>query len=647
MRSILIVLVTLCSLNIYGQDTIVKMEPITLIGIRADTKTPVTQKTVKKEEIQKTYQGQEVPVLLDKTPSVTSSTDGGHPQGYTYFRIRGIDQTRINMTLNGVPLNEPEDQGVYTSNYPGFTNVLQSFQIQRGVGTSTNGTASFGGSINFQSQSGFEKANEISLGYGSFNTQRINYMSSSGLKDDKWSFFTNISAYSTDGYRERSGGNGVSGLVSGGYYGDKDILKFTAFTGFSTNQMAWLAVDEDEIKTNPKTNYNINDAEDDFSQTFAQLQYIKKFDSTSKLSSSVFFNVLDGRYDYFMSGNTSIFLNSAFFGFTSNYQYTKKNLKVNLGVNINTYSRTHTNKEDHSDDYGIGLYKNTGYRNEYAGFTKIAYDISKLTLFGDIQFRYTDFRYTGSQKMDELSWNFVNPKAGLMFTQNKQLNYYFSVGKTHREPTRTNLFGGQDNLTTLLDIKPEEVVDYELGMNLNQKDVSLQTNFYYMKFKNEITLLGALGSNGLPLMTNVTSSFRSGLEVDFTAKNIYDIFTLGTNLNYSYNRIKDGGKTFEPLYTPRLVINQTAGIEYKGLTVSLSGKYHSKSYISFDNQFITPEFFLLGANAGITIKRYTLLLQANNLTNKTFFTNGYVSEGKRYFFANALASFYATFKFKF
>lgn len=187
MKKITLLLCLLIGGKVFSQDKndtnkIIQLDRLVVMGVRGDKKTPITQKTISKKDITQFYQGQEIPILLDKTPSITSQTDGGHMQGYTYFRIRGIDQTRINMTLNGAPLNEPEDQGVYTSNYPGFTNVIQSVQIQRGVGTSSNGVASYGGSISFLSQNGIDKGSELDLGYGSFNTRRLNFSNNSGLK---------------------------------------------------------------------------------------------------------------------------------------------------------------------------------------------------------------------------------------------------------------------------------------------------------------------------------------------------------------------------------------------------------------------------------------------------------------------------------
>jgi iron complex outermembrane receptor protein len=642
MRKIILSIFTLISISTYSQtDTskVVQLENVSVMGIRSDRKTPISQKIVTKKQIERTYQGQEVPILImEKTPSVTSYMDGGHPQGYTYFRLRGIDQTRINMTLDGVPLNEPEDQGVYTSNYPGFTNFIQSMQVQRGVGTSTNGVASYGGSINFVTKSGFEKESEIALGYGSFNTMRFNFSNGTGLSKKNFALYTNLSLYQTDGYRYNSGGDGGSIFISGGKYGDKDIIKFSAFSGISRNGMAWLGVSEEDIKIDKKTNYNQNDAWDDFRQTFTQGKWIRKINSKSKFSTGLFYNRLDGSYDYFMSGNRSLFLGSNFFGLINNYQYKSKNFKFDAGLNINTYNRDHKNIE--------ADYKNKGFRNELSIFSKLSYDISKFTLFTDLQYRYSDFSYEGDVSMDKLKWNFFNPKFGIVYNKNSYMNYYFSIGKTGREPTRTNLFGGSDNLTTLENVSPESVIDYELGFNRRLEKSNIQANLYYMDFENEITLLGAIGTNSLPLMTNVSKSFRSGIELDYTRTSAFDIMSTTTTINYSFNRIIDGDTKFQPLYTPDLIISQSLGFNFHKIFLEGNFRYNSKSYISLDNKYSIPDFVVFGANVRYDYKKWSVLGQLNNIFSNNYYTMGYVVDNVKYLYTNAPVSFYITIKRK-
>lgn len=659
MRKVLLTLVAFLTVGIsYSQsdtttqDSIrtIKLDEVSVTGVRADAKTPVTQKTIDGEDIKETYQGQEMSIILDKTPSITSSSDGGHPQGYTYFRLRGIDQTRVNMTLNGVPLNEPEDQGVYFSNYPGFANNIASMQIQRGVGTSSNGVASYAGSINFESRNGMKKETSVEAGYGSFNSQRFNASHSTGLSEKGFALFTNFSAFATDGYKYHTGSEGHSFFMSGGYYGDKDVVKVTAFTGRSQNQMAWFAVSETDIENDPRTNYNSPDADDNFTQSFVQLQYTRSLSTKSLINTTVYYNRLDGEWDLALAplgAGTDVLnyqLASNFYGVMSNYKYTGDKLNMNIGVHGNMYERDHAMAI--LPTVSTTLYNNTGFKNEASSFAKATYDVGKFSLFGDAQVRYVTFAYDGAVAMDDVDWLFFNPKAGVTYTHNDKVSAYASVGKAHREPTRNDMFGGEDDLITFNEVAPEEVLDYEAGVSYKTTKLNVGGNVYYMDFQNEITLIGALGSNGLPLMQNVENSYRSGIELDVAYAPTKTV-TLYNNTNLSRNRIIDGGQEFQPLLTPAAVSN--TGIEYKkkGLSLGLAAKYHSESFIDFDNDYVTPAFIVVNANAGYEYKNYSITAQVLNLTNEEYFTNGYAVGTERHFFVNAPLSGYLTLKMTF
>ncbi len=388
---IIALITTMCLFAQTPQDSIVKLDEIVVNGIRSGKTTPVTEKTITRSEIQKTYQGYEVSITLsNKTPNVTTSSDNGTQFGYTYFRIRGIDQTRINMTLNGVPLNEPEDQGVFFSNYPNFTDNIQSMEVQRGVGTSSNGVSSFAGSINFTSPSGFDKETSVKYTVGDFSTVRLSTTYSSGLNSKKMALYVNGSTYNTDGYRYGSGGNGNSLFISGGYFGEKNKLKFTGFTGNSKNGMSWMAVSESDINNDPRTNYNKDDGWDNFTQTFTQLEYTNKVSTNSLLSSSVFYNRLNGGYDYlttqFGGGNRNLFLASNFYGVVTNLNYKGEKLKVDFGISGNIYNREHS--------YTF-LETNKGFKNELSSYLKLNRNVNKMVFSLDLQQRFVQFDYKG------------------------------------------------------------------------------------------------------------------------------------------------------------------------------------------------------------------------------------------------------------
>ena len=648
-------LVMLSSLSYSQTDTnSVELQEVTIQGVRADEKTPVSQKTIKKEEIDKMYHSQEVPLLLNSTPNVISSTDGGHNMGYTYFRLRGIDQTRINMTLDGVPLNEPEDQGVYFSNYPDFTNSIKSMQIQRGVGTSTNGVSSYAGSINFESPTGFSKGTETQIGYGSFDSYRVSVENETGLNENKTAFYTRFSTFGTDGYKYNSGSKGYSFFLSGGYYGSKDVIKVTAFSGRSFNQMSWFAVSESDIENDPRTNYNTEKEEDDFMQSMVILKHKHRFNK-STLTTSAFYNRLDGNWTLDLEplgagiDVLNFMLSSNFYGLVSNYNLSTDRYRLNAGVSGNMYERYHSMSVSPSVDK---LYNNVGRKNEVSSYLKFGYDINKFTLFGDAQVRYVNFNYEGNLDVPTFEWVFFNPKGGVMYNHCKHYNFYFSVGQSHREPTRTDIFFGEDDPIDYIDVQPESVTDYELGMNINLDKFKLQTNLYYMDFKNEITLLGALGSNGLPLMTNVENSFRSGLELDMSwkliTKKVVNL-TLTSSSAFSYNKIKDNGKEFNPLYTPNVIVNGGFILSNRkdNIRLGFDAKYHSESYIDWENTLTTPQFVVLNTQIDYSFNsNYSLSLRLNNLTNERYFTNGYGIGTERYFFVNPPFNFFVTFRAK-
>lgn len=626
------------SMNTFAQtaiDTTNTLEEVRIEGVRANKNVPVPQTTLKRAEIQKFHQGYETSQILDDTPSITSSSDGGHSFGYTSFRIRGIDQTRINMTLNGVPLNEPEDQGVYFSNYPNFMETVSSLQIQRGVGTSTNGVSSYGGSINFIGYTGEEKSGGMKLTTGSFNTMLVDLSLASGLFADKFSLFLNLSSYGTNGYRYGSGGTGQSVYFAGSFKGQKDIVRLTFFNGNSKNGMSWLPVSETDIRINPKINYNQNDAWDDFTQTFSQVEYNRLLSTNSKFTATGFYTKLVGEYDYYMVGTNYFFLDSDFFGINTNYNNKYKDGEFNLGVNTNAYQR------EHQSTFEADSFRNTGFKQEGNAYAKLSHNIGDLTLFGDAQFRTVNFTYDGSLDMPRQQWNFFNPKGGLKFKFDDGVEIYGLVGQTHREPTRSNLFGGSDNFVALSNIVAEEALDYELGFNVKNSKADVNFNLYYMDFKNEITSNGEYGENSLLLFYNVENSYRAGLEISASYK-----FDNGIGVNYNSNLTRNGigGTDLVQLYSPEIVENLGLSYDYKGFKAAVNAKYHSSSFIDVDNQYTTPEFIIFNANLGYTYKNFSAYLTMINLTNQEYYMNGNVVDGERYFFANAPFNYNVTVK---
>ena len=341
-----------------------QLESIVISSIRASDHMPVTESTLQQQQVKFNYAGQEVPVVLAQTPSVTWYSDGGHFTGYSYLRLRGIDQTRINFTLNGVPLNEPEDQGAYFSNYPDFLNNIQSVQIQRGVGTSTNGTGAFAGSVNFESPSLLDSAGvEMQVSAGSYNTWQLSPQFKSGLLKNKMAFYVRYSNARSDGFKEHSGTKGRTVFVSGGYFGRKSVIKFTAFNGMSKSEMAYLAVSETDLKSNYRLNYLGEDERDRFHQSLAILQHSLAISRNSYLLSTVYYNHLEGNYDiYFAPDMLNFAVRSNFLGGIINYQHEKEKIVLSAGLHAAQYQRHHFLRV--KPNLNENLYFNTGEKRE-------------------------------------------------------------------------------------------------------------------------------------------------------------------------------------------------------------------------------------------------------------------------------------------
>lgn len=646
----------------FAQDTTRVLEEITIetSTYKADETSPFSFKNLEQKDWDWLNYGQEPAFILSQqSPSMTTYTDAGSYQGYTYYRLRGIDQTRINMTLDGVPLNEPEDQGVYFSNYPDFLNSISTIQIQRGVGTSKNGVASYAGSMEFTSPN-LREEKRIRLGadYGSYNSYRFFGEYNSGLKNDK-AVYARASHLHSDGYKDHSQHTSQSIFYSAGLFKEKAHWKVVGFLGHQTNDMAWLPVPEDIIAQNPRTNFNAEQEKDEFLQTQIQLQNKLLLNPHSILNTTVYYNYLNGNYDFDLNNlldspsTTELFnydFKSHFVGVLSNYNYEKNDFSFSTGLHLNHYQRQHTGSER-----TVGrLYQNTGFRREASTFTKFNYQVGNLIFLLDLQYRYSDFEYDGSVDWEGVDWHFFNPKFGLTYQVSNKVDLYYSIGRTGREPTRNDIFFGNDDLITdfdglpaIADTDAEYVIDQELGVRFKNNDFHLNANFYYMNFENEIVLNGQFGPNGLALTDNVAQSFRSGLEIDFhwfVTQQIYLIH----NSSFSYNRIKQEGITFQPILTPNVIISQQVIYKPNNFTFGLDMRYQDDSYIDFGNESSIGSYFLVNTSAAYRFRSLELILRVNNVFDERYYNNGVWEQltQTRYLFVQAPTNYMLSLRWK-
>jgi iron complex outermembrane receptor protein len=640
-----------------------------MISAVREPSAPISQKTLSRTQIQEHYFGQDVPMVLEgTTPSLTSYAETGNYWGYSYIRLRGIDQSRINITLDGIPLNDPEDQVLYFADFPDLANSLQSVQVQRGVGTSTNGTASYAGSINMEtiSLASAPRGGSLQLQGGSFGSRRASVDYNTGILPSHFAFYGRVSGLHTDGYRYHSGVEGTSGFLSGGYFGNRDIIKFTAIAGLMRDTMAYLAVPESELKVDRRINPLSPEERDAFGERLVSLAYTRLLDASSSISTTVYRLSATGDYDVLLDSLETLHLDFASYGAMSAWSYHRSNVKLDVGANAETYARDHY--AFMHPDLATPLYFNTGHKQAQAAFAKLAYVVGRATLFGDIQARHAEFRYSPDANSgitgSSISWSFLNPKLGLTYSVTQPLSVYASFGQTTREPPRTSMFAGYDNLDSsnvafvgsFSRVKPESVHDLEIGTNYRTPTLDLQANVYSMDFRNEIAPIGALNDIGSPLSRNVPSSYRRGIEADINYRGT-PRWLLSANATASMNRIReytdssgDVPVTYhnvEPLLTPRFQSSGRAQFSAsRSVELAIQGRYQSVSFLqnTSDRRYVLPAAFDMDASIGWKIGNNELLLRANNLTDSRKYGSGYASDGVSYYFVLPPRNYFVTLK---
>ncbi len=631
-------------------------ESITVVGIRAGDDVPVTKRNMDREEIEKLSYGQDVPELLEYTPSMNWYSDSGIGANYSYFSMRGIQQTRISMTFDGAPLGDPAEHALFFNNFHDFTSAVDSIQIQRGVGTTTVGSPAFGGSVNFASPAPARgHGGDARLVLGSYDTARASVGYESGVFDNGLYVGGRFSYANTDGYRERSGSEHRTFFLNVGWQGERSSLTFVGFSGDEKSQLAYLAVDPDTLDENRRFNPLTEEDRDNFGQDFAQLKYMRELGSDSLMTASFYYNGADGWFQLWddpVAQNELLRfgIDQGFFGSMFTLSTRKDDLSATFGVHYNDFSGDHFLDTETSGR----LYTNTGFKQTANAFGKLEYQLGNTLLFGDLHWRWAGFTYEGDIDLGSVDWNFLDPKFGVRQTLAPGLSLYGSIGRAQREPGRLDLLLGEDNATVPHDleaVKPESVVNFEGGINWSTPRVSLQANAYFMEFRNEIALTGELSEVGLPLRRNVDRSYRRGVEVDLKWVPIHNWSVLHS-LNLSGNRIKEWTQFYDvydadgaflgsepimyenvrPLLTPQVLLN--LGLEWASATTSvgLMGRYVATSQLDNTDlpRFRTPSFTNLDLRASQRLgqwwqgvdARVTLFLN-NLLDNRDQLPGGY------------------------
>ena len=599
---------------------------------RALMQMPVTFSTLKETDLVKLNYGQEVSQVLQQFPGITSFTDNGTGFGYSYLRFRGIDQNRLNITINGLPLNEPEDQGVYFSNFPDLLSSVSSIQLQRGLGLSKYGVAGFGGNIDFNT---FQRPDtEFVAGFdiGSYNSERIFIQQQAG--NDKSNFFYKLSGLHTDGYKYHSGNSSASGLFQWQRQRKNTEWKYVLLAGKNKNGLAWLGARDSLIKTDPKTNANTRDEKGNFFQVLQQLHYKKQVAAGQSFNVSGFYNYTNGDYSFdlmnfleYPSSGTLIDYktHSSFAGIQGSYNYASPFVSLATGVYGSLYKKTHIGQQNPGASM---LYNNYGIKNEASIFAKAMVHSGNVFAFADLQYRYAAFSYHGDVPLKDFHWPFLNPLAGITWRIHPGSYIYYSIGKTRREPGRNDIFLGNDNLgrdstgkAVYADLLAENNFSQEIGWRYEKDKLQFAVNFYRMQLKNEITLNGQIGPTGLPLRSNVAKSIRQGIETEWKYK-FNNNWSFYQSFAYAPHKVREDKNISSPVLTPKILLNTGINFSIERLQLILQNRYQSSSYIDFANKNKLPDYWSFNFIAMYGYKHFTFSARILNISNKKIYTDG-------------------------
>jgi len=681
----LTILISCCSLLSYGQEPQDSLEikpqvidEVLIRSVRATNETPVTFNNVTKEELKTRNLGQDIPTLLGFLPSVVMTSDAGNGIGYSSIRVRGSDATRINITINGIPYNDSESHGTFWVNMPDLTSSVENIQVQRGVGTSTNGAGAFGASINLLTDAIQEKASaEISNSFGSYNTWRHNLKFSTGKIGNHFELSGRLSKIKSDGYIDRAWVNMKSYFLQGAYQDENRLVKAVMFGGDQVTYQAWNGLEDEEKLKNDRT-YNVSgemyDRDDNFLGFYAnetdnykqdhyQLHWNEKLSYNWSANLAFHYTRGKGFYENYKNdqdladyGISPVvidgelietsnlvrqkWLDNHFYGtvFSANYRNNKWN--VILGGGINKYEGDHFGYVTYTRDVPL-----TNYPHQYYGdysektdvnlYGKANYKLSeKWNAFVDVQHRSVTFQANGEETgLVNDKFNFFNPKAGITYYLDNYSSFYFSYARANREPNRDDYENGNP--------KPETLNDFELGWRLNKEKVKLNLNTYYMRYENQLVLTGALNDVGAPVRANSGDSYRVGIEADVTIlagkKWVFrPNFALSQNKNIDFYTVRDGalqslGDTHIAFSPDVILSNIITFMPIENMQISLLSKYIGRQYMSnLDlKSSRLDDYFVNDFNASYTFKTnrvfesVSISALVNNIFNEIYSSNGY------------------------
>ena len=655
------------------QGTEQKLDEVIVQAVRAKFSSPISFSNVTKKDISSRNLGQDLPILLNYLPSVVTTSDAGAGIGYTGIRIRGVSPQSTNITINGIPFNDAESHGTYWVNLPDFSSSVENLQVQRGVGTSTNGSGAFGASINILTDAVSDIAfATISSSIGSYNTFKNTIKFSTGLINN-FELSGRLSKINSDGYVDRAFSDLKSYFIQGSYSDENTLIKALTFGGHERGYQAWFGVTSDQIKENRRQNpYTYENEIDNYKQDHFQFHWNEKLNSS--WSTNLGLNYTDGRgyyeqyreddsidgYSGILSsdidsngnelGTTDLirrrWLDNNFYVLNASVDYNSKNLNLNFNSFYSSYSgdhfgeiiwaRTFSQNGKIRDRY----YEGNGKKKDFSVFSKASFNLGEKTeIYTDLQFRKVNYKTSGitsdlvNMILDK-EYNFFNPKFGASYKFKPNSMLYFSYARANREPSRSDY---ESNLS----IKPEELNDLELGWRFRNEKIKLNINSYYMLYSNQLVLTGELDDVGTPVRTNSGNSYRLGIEVDNFLK-LSEKTSFQTNLTLSSNKNKEiiskvngeiynYGKT-NISFSPNLIAsNIFSYMPNEYTTLSLLSKYVGDQYMSNNDSknSMLESYFINDLNFTYQIKTNKLFdsimfsALINNLFDIEYISNGY------------------------
>lgn len=641
-------------------------QEITVSATRADNSSPITYTNISKTDLDKVNLGQDLPYLLNSTPSLVVTSDAGTGIGYTGLRIRGSDATRINVTINGIPVNDAESHQLYWVDLPDLASATENIQIQRGVGTSTNGAGAFGGSVNIQTLSLSQQPYaSLRSSVGSFNSYKNTIGFGSGVVSDHFAIDGNMSIIGSDGYIDRATTKLKSFFLSGGYYGKKSSLKAVIMSGKENTYQAWYGVPEENLKSNRTFNPAgmylnqggdtafYDNQTDNYQQDNYQLHYTQQINKAWNFNLSLHGTLGKGYYEEYSAGDDfskyslpiviinadtvtnsdfirQRWLDNTFYGIIGSGNYENEKIKITIGAGANIYEGLHFGELLWSKDQALvslplKYYTNEAQKKELNVYGKITGKIfDNLDAFTDIQLRKIDYSFEGRLSNGDIaaqsaSYSFLNPKLGLVYSPKSNQRIYVSAGIAQKEPVRDDFI----NSTSLSRPKPEKLIDYEGGYQLYSAKVRFGLNIYYMNYKDQLILTGKINDVGEYTRQNVPKSYRSGIELEI-AYTITSKLLFEGNISLSKNKIKNFDEYIDDYDTEIQVLRTygTVNIAYspavvsmarlswnpvRSLNVDLTGKYVGKQYLDNTESMSRSLNAYLTTDLGL---RYTIQLKS-------------------------------------